>query len=246
MFLLNSSYWSIGHAKKKGRGVFAKREISAGLVIGDYLGRVQSDEEAEKKEAEVGLYSMCYGPNTSIFPDDAKSPGVHLINHSCMPNCNTYPYRNHTLYFALRKIFPGEELTISYDMEYSDLPSPGSYACSCETLVCRGTMCVSREVQKQSDAFVEKRQKGWIDESRQINTVLLVFPHYPSSIRDHSVYDIFANTKKAPHVLTETEIPDIRQIRLLLRSFGVGIRFARIGIDIIGVYRGTLLVKKTD
>lgn len=223
--------------------MFAKREISGGLVIGDYLGRILSDEEAEKKETEVGLYSMCYGPDTSIFPDDAKSPGVHLINHSCMPNCNTYPYRNHTLYFALRKIFPGEELTVSYDMEYSDEPSPGSYACSCATLLCRGTMCVSREVQKQSDAFVEKKQQGWINESRDMHTVLSPLSHYPETIPDYAIYDIFANTDRPPHSLTDSHVPEVHQIRTLLRTYGVPIRFETMGTDVIGVYRGVLLVR---
>lgn len=246
MLLLDSSYWTIQHTPKKGRGVFAQREIDGGLVIGDYLGKIYPDKEAEELEGTIGLYSMSYGQSTSIFPVDVSVAGVHIVNHSCMPNCSQYSYQNRTLYFSLRKIFPGEELTTSYDMEYSDEPSPGSYACFCGTLLCRGTMCVSAEVTKASDAEVAENQQQWMNESRDIHTILTPLTTYPTVIADDPIYDIFAHLEKASHILTETTMPDVDQIRLLLRTHGVPIRFEQMGIDITGVYRGTFLVRKTQ
>ena len=44
MFLLSEDYLQIRKTKKKGFGVFAKKRIKAGTVIGDYLGKVIKTE----------------------------------------------------------------------------------------------------------------------------------------------------------------------------------------------------------
>ena len=51
MFLLNTDYWEVKESEKKGRGVFVKKDITAGTVIGDYLGKIVSDDD-ETKENE--------------------------------------------------------------------------------------------------------------------------------------------------------------------------------------------------
>lgn len=40
MFLLKNNSWKIKKTIEKGYGVFAKKEIKAGTVISDYLGKV--------------------------------------------------------------------------------------------------------------------------------------------------------------------------------------------------------------
>jgi len=40
MFLISDDYWQIQKTKEKGYGVFAKKEIKKGTIIGDYLGKV--------------------------------------------------------------------------------------------------------------------------------------------------------------------------------------------------------------
>ena len=40
MFLLKDTDWEIKKTKEKGLGVFAKKEIKAGTVISDYLGKI--------------------------------------------------------------------------------------------------------------------------------------------------------------------------------------------------------------
>src|SRR5579871_5079449 len=113
MFLLSPDYWEIKKTKNKGKGVFAKKNIIAGTIIGDYLGKIIRKDDEEKYEDKYGFYAMYYHGRATIFPE-VKQPGIHLINHSCMPNCYMYTYQGHTLYFALRRIFAGEELTVSY------------------------------------------------------------------------------------------------------------------------------------
>src|SRR5476651_958428 len=110
MFILPPEYLDVRKTEDRGNGVFAKKDIPAGTIIGDYLGKLIREEEEEKYEDEKCFYLMYYSNKASIFPD-GKKPGIHLINHSCEPNTYMYTYQGRTLYFALRQIFAGEELT---------------------------------------------------------------------------------------------------------------------------------------
>ena len=40
MFLIKDDFWQIKKTKERGYGVFARKEIKAGTIIGDYLGKV--------------------------------------------------------------------------------------------------------------------------------------------------------------------------------------------------------------
>ena len=101
----------IKKTSQKGRGVFAKKDIAPGTVIGDYLGKIILNREIDEKTQ--GLYDMRINDFFSILPDPKKE-GVHLTNHSCEPNLGMYEIGIHTIFFALRKIFKGEELLVSY------------------------------------------------------------------------------------------------------------------------------------
>jgi hypothetical protein len=57
-----------------------------------------------------------------------------------------YVYRGHTLFFALRDISEGEELTISYLLSpKDDTCAPCTHMCKCKSPVCTGTMHLSEE-----------------------------------------------------------------------------------------------------
>src|SRR5688572_5252851 len=122
---LEPSWYSV-RKTPKGRGVFAKRTLEAGTVIGDYLGRV-----GKPTDDPVGaLYAMMLSLNRWVFPlSPRRSVGVHVINHSCMPNAGLFPYRGHVLISAIRRIFPGEELSFDYWMSR---PVPGELWHPCE------------------------------------------------------------------------------------------------------------------
>ncbi|MBI5018850.1 SET domain-containing protein-lysine N-methyltransferase [Candidatus Gottesmanbacteria bacterium] len=144
MFLIQPDYISIHRAGAKGRGVFAVKTIRKGMVIGDYLGKVIPIVDYETTANPNELYIMSFTDNAFLYPDVTK-PGVHLFNHSCMPNCWIYVYRGHTLFFALRDIIPGEELTISYLLSPKDEScNPCTHGCRCESDYCTGTMHLTR------------------------------------------------------------------------------------------------------
>ena len=60
--------------------------------------------------------------------------GTHYINHSCEPNAYMKTLYGHVLFFALRDILPGEEITIDYEYTlHSD-----KKRCHCGAKSCRG------------------------------------------------------------------------------------------------------------
>lgn len=159
MFLLKDDFWEVKKTREKGYGVFTKKEIKAGTVIGDYLGKVINITEYDLDLDKKGLYLMYYTDQASIYPDLTK-PGPHLINHSCTPNCWIYIFHGHTLFFALRKIKPGEELTISYLLSPKDKTcNPCNHNCKCESKFCTGTMHLSKDKYKRWQKFQDEEKK---------------------------------------------------------------------------------------
>ena len=81
MFLIPSNFWEIRETKNKGRGVFAKKPIPTGTIIGDYVGKLIQLNDVDFDKEKKNLYLMYYNDEIGIYPD-LKKPGVYLINHS--------------------------------------------------------------------------------------------------------------------------------------------------------------------
>lgn len=247
MFLLAKDHYQIKKTKKKGRGVFAKKHIPAGALIGDYLGQVVSDEEAEKLEAKYGqgCYSFEYiGNNISLFPTDLKKDGVHLINHSCAANCNIYDYQGHNIFFALRHIFPGEELTFDYEF---DPESEGEVSyCFCDSPFCRGTMYARAE--KPTLKKIKKDKKKKIQQSyktHKIGEVLPLLSHYPKEVKDnHKKYNIYANLKVPALVIKDKKLPAVKELRETMRLTGRRLKFPELNLSILAIVDDYLLADR--
>ncbi len=193
MFLISNDFWQIKKTKEKGLGVFAKKNIKAGTIIGDYLGKVIKTAEYDLEKDKFGLYLMYYSDEASIYPN-LKKPGPHLLNHSCTPNCWIYNYRGHTLFFALRKIKPGEELTISYllspkDETCKDCP----HNCKCDSKFCTGTMHLARDKYEKWQEFQNQKSKKTRRAKAVIGKNLPKLKTYPKSIPNDPIYSIIAN-----------------------------------------------------
>lgn len=187
MFLLKNDFWEIKKTKEKGNGVFCKKEIKAGTVIGDYLGKVinitEYDIETDKKE----LYLMYFSDNAFIYPN-LKKPGVHLINHSCDPNCWIYIFHGHTLFFALKKINPDEEFTISYLLCPKEICKSCTHICKCGSKNCTGTMHLSKEKYKMWQNFQTKEKKKTKRIKISFGKTLPKLKEYPKKIQINPIY----------------------------------------------------------
>lgn len=132
--------YQIKKTKQKGLGVFAKKEIKAKIIIGEYTGKRIEIEKYDLEQDKDGLYLMFLDDKYAIYPD-LNTEDIHLINHSCEPNCWIINTDGKVYFFALRDIQKGEELTISYLLPPKDKTcNPCTHSCYCGSLKCTGTM----------------------------------------------------------------------------------------------------------
>ena len=248
MFLLTPDYYQIKDVHKKGRGVFALKEIPAGMIIGDYLGLIIKDEKIDALEKKHGnaCYAMDYSDNDlSIFPLNIKAAGVHLINHSCAPNSDTYFYYGHTLFFTLRRILPGEEITIDYSFD----PDNGDkkdllHACFCGSSFCRGTMYTSDAKLRRYGAFCRQETKKQKFKLLKAGEVLLPLEKYPKEIKDNNIFNLFADREATPISYDDKKMPPVSELRKRLRATGRRLNFKNLGLKVIAIADGRIVVEK--
>ncbi len=182
MIFLDRMYWEVRTTKNKGKGIFAKKTIYKGVVIGDYIGKVLRTRDVDLKKMGDNLYLMYYHDQASIYPNLNKV-GIHLINHSCVPNCWIYTLHGHTIFFALRDIEVGDELTISYLLPpKSKLCNPCSHICFCGNATCNGTFHLSEIKFKKWRNFQEKREKKDKRAKIKYGSELKLLLNYPKRI----------------------------------------------------------------
>ncbi len=156
MIFLPKSYWQVKSTKNKGRGIFAKNKINKGTVIGDYTGRVVRTQDVDLNTEKENMYLMYYHDQASIYPD-LTIPELHLVNHSCSPNCWVYSFHGHTLFFAIRDIKNGEELTIDYLLApKSEFCNPCTHSCQCGSPNCRRTFHLDKDRFEKWRSFQNK------------------------------------------------------------------------------------------
>lgn len=192
MFLISRDFWQVKKTKQKGLGVFAKKEIGAGTIIGDYLGKVIETAQYDLDKDKRGLFLMYYSDQASIYPD-LKKPGIHLLNHSCTPNCWIYTYRGHTLFFALRAIKPGEELTISYLLSPKDGCDPCPHVCKCDSQFCTGTMHLPKDKYAKWQRFQNAQKKKTKAAKVVFGKNLPKLTSYPKTIPKNPIYATITN-----------------------------------------------------
>lgn len=186
MFLIDENFWEVKKTKRKGKGVLAEKEIKKGMVIGDYVGKLIHISKIDFDKEKKNLYLMSYNDEYGIYPDLTKS-GVHLLNHSCSPNCFIYKYKDRTLVFASKDIKIGEELTISYLLPPRKYCKPCPHKCYCQSINCTGSMHLSeKKYQKwqkfQKKIFKNNASKKWLLKPL-INYPKLVTDDYINGVR---------------------------------------------------------------
>ena len=111
-----------------GRGVFARRAIPTGTVLGEIHGTGLDDHP------EDSSYVMELGTGRLLDP----APPFRFVNHGCDPNCEIFyweesPDEDRLWMQTILPIAPGEELLIDYCW-----PADAAIPCRCRARECRG------------------------------------------------------------------------------------------------------------
>ena len=167
---------------KNNRGIFATGPIRAGTVVGDYLGLLIPNELEDEYETGPDTYLMYYDEHVSIWPDQTQ-PGLHIVNHSCGPNCGISIFRGHAL-FRTPTIHPEEELTVSYLLgPINDDCAPCRHACWCRARFCTARCtCRSTDTSPGStsrNVRAEKPRAQQADRTRRCRRLTAIPPGSP-------------------------------------------------------------------
>jgi uncharacterized protein len=116
-----------------GTGVFARRRLKSGMVLGEIFGQVCDDHPVDP--------SYCMElPSGKVLEPSAP---LRFVNHSCDPNCELFYWfdeddpqaavEDRLWLQTIRDIEPGGELLIDYCW-----PADASIRCQCGAANCRG------------------------------------------------------------------------------------------------------------
>ncbi len=117
-------------------GVFATEFMPSGRKVFEYIGeRINRRETKRRADSREFTYLFTLDPYWTIDGAVGGS-GAEYINHSCEPNLISRILKGHILYFTLRDVQPGEELTIDYRFD----KKVERVECRCGAPKCRGTI----------------------------------------------------------------------------------------------------------
>jgi hypothetical protein len=119
-----------------GKGCFASAFFPKGRKIAEYAGELISRREVARRIRTRRKHRICALNSYWSLDGSRGGNGTHYINHSCRPNSYMRITHGHLLFFALRDILPGEEITCDYISTHH----PDDYRCRCRASECRGTI----------------------------------------------------------------------------------------------------------
>jgi len=129
-------------------GVFADQRIPQGRKVIEYGGERVTTKEAQRRGNRNLNYMFAFAKNV-IIDGSSGGTGAQYINHSCAPNLRARKVFGHMLFFSVRAIRKGEELTLDY--KYRGVKK-GDYPCICGAPRCRGTLVEDRRDTRGSRA----------------------------------------------------------------------------------------------
>ncbi|HXJ93294.1 MAG TPA: SET domain-containing protein-lysine N-methyltransferase [Terriglobia bacterium] len=123
----------VGRSQIHRWGVYADQAIPAGRKVIEYTGERINRRETKRREDTHYLFEL---DKYWTIDGAVGGSGAEFINHSCEPNLATRILKGHILYFSLRRIAQGEELTVDYSYDWD----VGRVKCICGSKRCRGTI----------------------------------------------------------------------------------------------------------
>jgi SET domain-containing protein len=119
-----------------GNGCFATVPFRKGRKIAELAGERVSRVVAARRMRGKRRLHICAIDSYWGIDSSRGGNGTQYVNHSCQPNCFRRTVRGHIIFFALRDIRPGEEITLDYVESYH----PDTKRCRCNAPSCRGTI----------------------------------------------------------------------------------------------------------
>jgi len=123
---------------KKGRGLYATKDIKEGTRIIDYVGKIitkKQTEETEKFDNAKPIY--LFNLNKKFDMDgDVSWNTARLINHSCSNNCDYNGTGLKLWVIAIKDIKKSEEITADYGFGYDE--DYKQFPCKCRSKNCCG------------------------------------------------------------------------------------------------------------
>ena len=117
-------------------GLYAAEPIPARRKVMEYIGEKIGRVETKRRASTCEFNYLFTLDKYWTIDGSAGGSGAEYINHSCEPNLISRIVKGHILYFALRDIKRGEELTIDYHFS----PDVDKVPCACGAPACRGTI----------------------------------------------------------------------------------------------------------
>jgi SET domain-containing protein len=131
----------VAESKIDGRGCFATQRFAKGRKIVELVGERVSRVEAARRMRGKRRLHICAIDSYWGIDASRGGNGSQFVNHSCRPNSFVRIMRGHVIFFALRDIEPGEEITLDYVESYH----PDTKGCRCGAPGCRGTINLIRK-----------------------------------------------------------------------------------------------------
>jgi len=148
----SSPYISVRKSKIHSTGVFAKKNISEGTKImeyvGDKLSRTRASKKAEdpleqnRKNCDVGAVYLFELNSRYDLDGNVDYNTARYINHSCDPNAESDIIRGRVWIIALKYIKKGEEISYNYNYNYEDHEE---HPCHCGAKNCLGYILAREE-----------------------------------------------------------------------------------------------------
>ena len=134
---------------KKGRGLYATKDIKKGTKIIDYKGKLitkKQTEESDKYDNSKPIYLFTINKKYDLDGDFPWNT-AGLINHSCDNNCD-YDGKGLKIWVkAIRDIKKGDELTYDYGFVF-DVDDFRDHVCKCGSRKCVGFIVTETDWKK--------------------------------------------------------------------------------------------------
>ena len=119
-----------------GQGVFAVEPIQAWRKIGEIRGESISVDDARIRATRHERIMIVEVSARRAIDFSKSADPMRYTNHSCAPNARLSIRQRRVEFYALRRIEPGEEITVNYGETHHE----GRLACKCGAPRCVGRL----------------------------------------------------------------------------------------------------------